>query len=86
MTLAGGNYELRIPEQVAEDIRVEYNMEDNTITLTAEETSLDELNIEKLNSSDLILSWISDEAEFESDTTDETFSAQVTIEAFFKKE
>lgn len=63
-----------------------FNMEDNTITLTAEETALDQLNIEKLNSKDLILSWISEETEFESDSTDDKFSVQATIEAVFNKE
>ncbi len=63
-----------------------FNEEENTITLAADETSLDELSIEKLNKSNLILSWISEEADFESDSTDETFSAQVIIEAVFSKE
>lgn len=62
-----------------------YNVEDNTISLTAGETTIDQLNIEKLNSSDMILSWISKEAELESDSTNERFTAQVTIEAFFKR-
>ena len=63
-----------------------FNEEENTISLTAEETSIDFLNIEKLNSDQLIISWISEEGEFENDSTNESFSAQITIEAFFRRE
>jgi hypothetical protein len=63
-----------------------FNEEENTITLAADETSLDELNIERLNKSNLILSWISEEGDFETDSTGDAFTAQVTIEAVFSKE
>ncbi len=63
-----------------------YDEEGNTISLTAEETSFDSLTIEKLNSEDLIISWISDREEFETDSTGTEMSAQIKIEAHFEKE
>ncbi len=63
-----------------------FDEEENSISLTAEETSIDYLNIEKLNDDQLILSWISEEGEFEDDSTNESFTAKVTIEAVFRKE
>ncbi len=63
-----------------------YDEDVNAISLTAEETSLDSLTIEKLNSEALIISWISDSQEFETDSTDAKMSAQIKIEAHFEKE
>ena len=63
-----------------------FNDEENTISLTAEASSIDELNIEKLSADQLIVSWISEAEEFESDSTGESFSVQIEIEAVFRKD
>ncbi len=62
-----------------------YNEEANSISLTAEGATIDELNIERLTDEKLIISWISEQEELESDSTD-SFFVQVTIEAVFLKE
>ena len=63
-----------------------FNQDESSIALNAEEAFIDELNIEKLNDEKLILSWISDIEEFETDSTDDDFFVQVTIEAVFLRE
>lgn len=63
-----------------------FNEDENSISLTAEETTIDYLNIEKLNAEQLIISWISEPEEFESDSTEESITIQVTIEAVFNRE
>lgn len=63
-----------------------FNEEENAISLTAEEAVIDELNIERLTDKKLIISWISDEEELVSDSTDDNFIVQVTIEAVFLRE
>lgn len=64
-----------------------FNEEDRSISLTADSLSMNNLNIEKLTSETLIITWLSNKTELDSDEPDEdNFSVQVTIEAVFGRE
>ena len=63
-----------------------FNTDDRLLTLASDSLTLDELNVERLNSRTLNISWVSEKATMDiSDTTDSELTVQVIIEAWLSR-